>query len=82
MCIPFPQTGREESVLREWLHCHKTDGGLLVAIQRMGKRPLVVKQMVDEWLDHYRRLPHHGGSGSQATHIKTTLSSDGESDDE
>ncbi|XP_005111227.1 ubiquitin thioesterase zranb1-B [Aplysia californica] len=72
------EIGREEMVLREWLHCHTTEGGLLVATQRLGKRPLAVKQMVDEWLDHYRRLQ----AQPQALSIKTTLSSDGESDDE
>jgi ubiquitin thioesterase ZRANB1 len=70
--------GREEVVLREWLHCQKTKGGLLVATQRLGKRPVAVKQMVDEWLDHYRRLQ----TQPAALSIKSTFSSDGESDDE
>lgn len=72
------QTGREETVLREWLHCQKTKGGLLVATQRLGKRPVAVKQMVDEWLDLYRRFMVSRPSLS----IKSTFSSDGESDDE
>ncbi|KAH9520370.1 Ubiquitin thioesterase Zranb1 [Bulinus truncatus] len=70
--------GREEMILKEWLHCQKTKGGLLVATQRLGKRPMAVKQMVDEWLDHYRRMQSH----PPAISIKSTFSSDGESDDE
>lgn len=72
------QIGREEAVLKEWLHCQKTKGGLLVAVQCLGKRPVAVKQMVDEWLDHYRRLQTQPSTLS----IKSTFSSDGESDDE
>lgn len=65
-------------MLKEWLHCQKTKGGLLVAVQCLGKRPVAVKQMVDEWLDHYRRLQTQPSTLS----IKSTFSSDGESDDE
>ncbi|CAG5132404.1 unnamed protein product, partial [Candidula unifasciata] len=72
------EIGREEAVLKEWLHCQKTKGGLLVAVQCLGKRPVAVKQMVDEWLDHYRRLQ----TQPAALSIKSTFSSDGESDDE
>uniref|UniRef100_A0A2C9JT89 ubiquitinyl hydrolase 1 n=1 Tax=Biomphalaria glabrata TaxID=6526 RepID=A0A2C9JT89_BIOGL len=70
--------GREEMILKEWLHCHKTKGGLLVATQHLSKRPVAVKQMVDEWLDHYRRMQ----SQPSAISIKSTFGSDGESDDE
>ena len=65
-------------MLREWLDCHKTDSGLLVATQRASSRPLAVKQMVEGWLDHYRRM----NTQPKALAIKTNLSSDGESDDE
>ncbi|KAK3743204.1 hypothetical protein RRG08_064057 [Elysia crispata] len=74
------EMGKEESVLKEWLHCHKTKGGLLVATQRLGRRPAAVKQMVDEWMDLYRQLQ------TQPTSTQglkgSTFSSDGESDDE
>lgn len=48
--------GREETILRQWLDCCETEGGILVAQQRLHKRPLLVAQMVEEWLNHYRRL--------------------------
>ena len=50
------QLGREESILRQWLDVCVTEGGILVAQQRLHKRPLLVAQMVEEWLNHYRRL--------------------------
>jgi ubiquitin thioesterase ZRANB1 len=50
------QLGREESILRQWLDVGVTEGGILVAQQRLHKRPLLVAQMVEEWLNHYRRL--------------------------
>lgn len=74
------EIGKEESVLKEWLHCHKTKGGLLVATQRLGQRPSTVKQMVEEWMDLYRQLQAQptATQGLQGS----TFSSDGESDDE
>lgn len=50
------ELGREESILRQWLDVCVTEGGILVAQQRLHKRPLLVAQMVEEWLNHYRRL--------------------------
>ena len=50
------QMGQEDQLLRQWLDVCVTDGGLLVAQQRLHKRPLLVAQMVEEWLNHYRRL--------------------------
>lgn len=52
------EMGREESLLRQWLDCCVTEGGLLVAQQRLNKRPLLVAQMLEEWLNHYRRLTY------------------------
>jgi ubiquitin thioesterase ZRANB1 len=46
----------EETLLRQWLDVCVTEGGLLVAQQRLDKRPLLVAQMMEEWLNHYRRL--------------------------
>ena len=50
------QMGRDETILREWLDVRLTEGGLHVALQHLTRRPLVVRQMVDEWLDRYRRI--------------------------
>lgn len=58
----FPiQMGNEEQqekLLREWLDCCVTEGGVLVALQKSSRRrnhPLVT-QMVEKWLDGYRQI--------------------------
>ncbi len=33
-----------------------TDGGVLVAKQAVAKPPLLVAQLTEEWLNHYRKL--------------------------
>lgn len=50
------QMGDEEALLRQWLDVSCTESGLLVAHQTLRKRPILVGQMVEEWLNHYRRL--------------------------
>lgn len=50
------EMGREESIMRQWLEVCETEGGLLVAQQKLHKRPLLVAQMLEEWLNHYRRI--------------------------
>lgn len=50
------QVGNEETMMRQWLDVCVTDGGLLVAQQKLSKRPLLVAQMLEEWLNHYRRI--------------------------
>lgn len=50
------QMGREESIMRQWLDVCVTEGELLVAQQKLHKRPLLVAQMLEEWLNHYRRI--------------------------
>lgn len=50
------QLGREEAILRQWLDVCETETGILVAQQLLHKRPLLVAQMLEEWLNHYRRL--------------------------
>lgn len=50
------EMGREESIMRQWLEVCETEGGLLVAQQKLYKRPLLVAQMLEEWLNHYRRI--------------------------
>ncbi|XP_007902146.1 ubiquitin thioesterase Zranb1 isoform X2 [Callorhinchus milii] len=49
---------QQEKLLREWLDCCVTEGGVLVAQQRSSRRrnhPLVT-QMVEKWLDRYRQI--------------------------
>ena len=76
--------GREEALLREWVDCFETKGGLLVALQRRGRQPVSVKQMLEEWLDRYRQLSSTGGDLQSNQHSVPTqdFSSDGESDQE
>lgn len=50
------QVGSEENMLRQWLDVNVTEGGILVAQQRSQGRPLLVGQMLEEWLNHYRSL--------------------------
>uniref|UniRef100_A0A182P2N9 ubiquitinyl hydrolase 1 n=1 Tax=Anopheles epiroticus TaxID=199890 RepID=A0A182P2N9_9DIPT len=50
------EMGREEILLRQWLEVCETEGGLLVAQQKLHKRPLLVAQLLEEWLNHYRRI--------------------------
>ncbi|XP_066521971.1 ubiquitin thioesterase ZRANB1 isoform X2 [Hoplias malabaricus] len=49
---------QQEKLLREWLDCCVTDGGMLAAMQKSSRRrnhPLVT-QMVEKWLDGYRQI--------------------------
>uniref|UniRef100_A0A8B9JXY2 ubiquitinyl hydrolase 1 n=1 Tax=Astyanax mexicanus TaxID=7994 RepID=A0A8B9JXY2_ASTMX len=49
---------QQERLLRQWLDCCVTEGGILVALQKSSRRrnhPLVT-QMVEKWLDGYRQL--------------------------
>lgn len=50
------EVGREETILRQWLDVCTTKEGILVAQQRLHKRPLLVAQMLEEWLNYYRRF--------------------------
>lgn len=54
--IVYFQMGQEESIMRSWLDVCVTEGELLVAQQKLHKRPLLVAQMLEEWLNHYRRI--------------------------
>ena len=42
--------------MRTYLDVGVTDSGLLVAQQKIAKPPLLVAQMTEEWLNHYRKL--------------------------
>ncbi|KAF4084749.1 hypothetical protein AMELA_G00109540 [Ameiurus melas] len=49
---------QQEKLLRDWMDCCVTDGGMLAAMQKSCRRrnhPLVT-QMVEKWLDGYRQL--------------------------
>lgn len=47
--------GHEEDILKLWLDVCLTDNGMLLARQRLHKRPLLVAQMLEEWLNYYRK---------------------------
>ncbi|XP_063834785.1 ubiquitin thioesterase trabid [Ostrinia nubilalis] len=46
----------EEGVVRRWLSACVTSGGVLAARQQLHARPLLQAQLLEEWLNHYRRL--------------------------
>ncbi|XP_075999641.1 ubiquitin thioesterase ZRANB1 isoform X2 [Genypterus blacodes] len=49
---------QQEKLLREWLDCCVTEGGMLAAMQKSSRcrnHPLVT-QMVEKWLDGYRQI--------------------------
>ena len=50
------EAGNEEVILSQWLDVRATESGLVVAQQQMTKPPLLVAQMTEEWLNHYRKL--------------------------
>ncbi len=50
------EVGREQEMLRDWLDVCVTEGGVLVARQAADKPPLIVAQLTEEWLNHYRKL--------------------------
>uniref|UniRef100_A0A8C2EEJ0 ubiquitinyl hydrolase 1 n=1 Tax=Cyprinus carpio TaxID=7962 RepID=A0A8C2EEJ0_CYPCA len=64
---------QQERLLRDWLDCCVTDGGMLAAMQKSSRRrhhPLIT-QMLEKWLDGYRQM-----------HPCPTLSDDEDEDDE
>ncbi|GJQ75890.1 putative zinc ion binding protein [Trypoxylus dichotomus] len=76
------ELGREETILRQWLDVCETEGGILVAQQFLHKRPLLVAQMVEEWLNHYRRLMQMSSAPFVRPIPIQDYSSDGDTDDE
>merc|ERR1711976_1061137 len=50
------ESGNEEVILQQWLDVCATENGLVVSKQRIAKPPLLVAQMTEEWLNHYRKL--------------------------
>ncbi|KAK6622350.1 hypothetical protein RUM44_002161 [Polyplax serrata] len=77
------EIGREEYILRQWLDVCVTEGGITVAQQKLHKRPLLVAQMLEEWLNHYRRLEQMTQAPFSTRQIPVQdYSSEGETDDE
>lgn len=76
------ELGREEAILRQWLDVCETEGGVLVAQQLLHKRPLLVAQMVEEWLNHYRRLSQMTSAPFVRPIPIQDYSSEGDTDDE
>ena len=59
--LPIPylsqsEMGNTETILRQWLDVRVTDSGIIVAQQNHLKPPLLVAQLTEEWLNHYRKL--------------------------
>jgi ubiquitin thioesterase ZRANB1 len=75
------EVGNEEVILRQWLDVCATESGLVVAQQRIAKPPLLVAQMTEEWLNHYRKLAQsnvapfstRGTSGATGSSTTPTL---------
>ncbi|KYM86551.1 Ubiquitin thioesterase trabid [Atta colombica] len=76
------EIGREESIYKEWLDVCRTEGGILVAQQKLHKRPLLVAQMLEEWLNHYRRLAQTNEAPFSRPPTLQDYSSDGDTEDE
>ncbi|KAL7047012.1 hypothetical protein ACKWTF_002765 [Chironomus riparius] len=78
------EIGHEETIMRQWLDVCLTEGGLLVAHQKLHKRPLLVAQMLEEWLNHYRRIAQviSGPRAPQLIGLSTGYLSDGDTDEE
>lgn len=56
------ERGCEELLLRQWLDVCITDAGYMVAQCRLPYPPLLVAQLLQEWLNHYRSLCPAAGS--------------------
>jgi ubiquitin thioesterase ZRANB1 len=74
------ELGREEEIIRQWLDCCVTNGGILVAKQKIPRKPLLVAQMMDEWLDFYRNLSRNGLPHNVQNNVTQDFSSDADSD--
>jgi len=54
--LTVDELGQEEQLLQQRLDCCITDGGILTAKQIITPRPALVNQMIDEWINRYRKL--------------------------
>jgi ubiquitin thioesterase ZRANB1 len=50
------ELGNEEQLLQEAMNCEFTVGGTMVARQKTSVQVHLVSQLVDDWLDKYRKL--------------------------
>jgi len=50
------EIGTEEQILQKRLDCCFTDGGILAAKQIITPRPVLAGQLLDEWLNRYRKM--------------------------
>ncbi|XP_028165880.1 ubiquitin thioesterase trabid-like isoform X2 [Ostrinia furnacalis] len=71
----------EEGVVRRWLSACVTSGGVLAARQQLHARPLLQAQLLEEWLNHYRRLAQQT-RGPFPPRLPNEYSSDPDTDDE
>lgn len=74
----------EHAVVRRWLCAVVTAGGVLAARQTLHARPLLQAQMLEEWLNHYRRLAQQtrGPFPPRLQAAGAEFSSDGDTDEE
>ncbi|XP_045780612.1 ubiquitin thioesterase trabid isoform X2 [Maniola jurtina] len=76
------ELAEEEAVVRRWVTSHAS-GGTFAAAQRLHARPLLQAQMLEEWLNHYRRLAQQTrGPFPPRLHTAAEFSSDADTDDE
>ncbi|XP_076253544.1 ubiquitin thioesterase trabid isoform X2 [Rhynchophorus ferrugineus] len=74
------ELGMEEVILRQWMDVSETENGILVAQQPLHKRPLLVAQMCEEWLNHYRRIIQMTSAPFTRPIPKQDYSSEGDTD--
>ncbi|CAF0950337.1 unnamed protein product [Didymodactylos carnosus] len=62
------EIGHEQTILKQWLDCCWI-GQTLVAQQRVGKRPSLIQNLLDQWLNLYRQQQPHSNSQIRKTSI-------------
>ncbi|XP_053619476.1 ubiquitin thioesterase trabid isoform X2 [Plodia interpunctella] len=68
-----------EGVVRRWVSACVTRGGVLTARLQLGPRPLLQAQLLEEWLNHYRRHAQQV-RGPHPPRLRADLSSDPDTD--
>ena len=64
------QLGYEERILSEYCECHVTHGGILTAKQNTIHQHTLLDQLIDEWLNKFRKMDKHSidqHSGAEAS---------------
>ncbi|XP_050357814.1 ubiquitin thioesterase trabid [Nymphalis io] len=74
------EVSEEEALVRRWVRA-RASGGALAAAQTLHARPLLQAQMLEEWLNHYRRLAQQT-RGPFPPRLHAEYSSDADTDDE